>query len=218
MALTPDHHYHLTPDPAPLLMDPDVYAERARRARPAYGTDEYEEWAKDNPMWFKDKNWGEWRHVHQVAPMGVFLDQVTGRTHQGAPVGTPLGQALGAYSYVIPGNRPNNWTIIHSLPAGVINPLWDMEKKTDRITQIAQFEDGATALIQGDFDLGKPNVPFVDPDDPPPPLPPVGEPLPPGSPGGGPIDEFHSELPPRRRWRPRRPPAPYTDPRAEMTI
>jgi hypothetical protein len=85
-------------------------------------------------MWYKDENWGEYRHKDQVAPMGIYLNPVTGSKYLGAPIAHPMGRS-GVYHYVVAGSGSNDYTIVASYPPGISSgtsmdgPGWSWQER-----------------------------------------------------------------------------------------
>ena len=104
------------------MPDPDAYVQ----PHPGWGTLGQLQYDQANPMWFYSEEWGEYRHKHQVAPMGIYLNPVTGSRYQGAPIAHPMGR-FGVHTYVVPGTGGNRYTVVTSYPAGVPGGLWRNE-------------------------------------------------------------------------------------------
>ena len=101
------------------MPDPDAYVQ----PHPPWGTLEQLEYDKANPMWFHSEEWGEYRHKDQVAPMGVYLNPVTGSKYRGAPIAHPMAR-FGVHHYVIAGSGTNSYTVVASYPPGVAGAGW----------------------------------------------------------------------------------------------
>ena len=126
------------------MPDPDVY----KKPLPRYGS--AEQAADSAALWFHSEEWGQMRHKHQVAPMGVYTNPITGKEFSGAPMGRPgninieKNTGVEVFSYIQEGPADEPWRVITDYGDG----------RPSRI----QWASGRVDEIVGDFDLTRPGA------------------------------------------------------------